>query len=219
MFDQSNEFIAKSAEGGRHLSLSFSDRNWRLFMARKSDPGFVNFKRKVLMRDAYSCYFCRFQADQFMEVININRNYADSRYSNMTTACPFCAQCHFVESVGQSDLDGGVLIYLPEISQTQLNALSHALFALMACGSHQEDTIKNIYRSLRLRAQVTDKLLGEGMSQPQQLGRLMVESGLNSNEQFQKEVWRDLRMLPLFSRFVHHVETWGQSAFSSWSDH
>lgn len=208
--------INQEVSGGHPLSLGFSDRNWRLFMARKSDPGFVAYKQKVLERDNYTCRYCCFQAYQFMEVVNFNQNYADSRFSNMVTACPFCAQCHFIESVGQSDLDGGIIIYLPEVSQTHLNAFSHALFALMACGSHQEDSIKNIYRSFRLRAQVTEKLFGEGMSQPQQLGRLLVESRLNPIKQFKKKGWDGLRMLPLFPRFVHQVEAWGHDALAGW---
>ena len=57
----------------------------------------------------------------------------------------------FVEAVGKSDFGGGTLIYLPEISQTELNALSHALFTAMASGNTTDDNnANNTYRSLRL---------------------------------------------------------------------
>lgn len=207
-----------AAQSAGDLLLDVSSMNWRLYMARKADPSFSIHKKIVLDRDDWTCHYCGFRAEQYMEVINLNNNYADMRQSNLSTACPFCAQCKFVESVGQSDLDGGVLIYLPEMTQIQLNAMCHNLFALMACGSDQESQVKNIYRSFRLRAQLCEQLIGGGMSQPNVLGRMIIESGRDAKEQFSKDVWRDLRMLPIFSRFVHQVETWSQAAFSSWLD-
>lgn len=211
-----DQISSPAAQSAGDLILDVSDRNWRLYMARKADPAFAAYKKKVLDRDDWTCCYCGFRAEQYMEVINLNGNYVDMRLSNLKTVCPFCAQCKFVESIGQSDLDGGVLIYLPEMSQTQLNAMCHTLFALMACGSDQESQVKNIYRSFRLRAQVCEQLIGEGMSQPNVLGRLIIETGKNAKEQFSQAVWSDLRVLPVFSRFVHQVEAWSYAAFSAW---
>ena len=64
-----------------------------------------------------------------METINLNSNYADNKKDNLITACGLCAQCFFLEAIGKSDFGGGVLIYLPELRQSELNALCHAIFA------------------------------------------------------------------------------------------
>ncbi len=94
---------------------------WRLFAARKADTAFANFSEKILERDRYTCQFCGFQAKQFQEVVNLDHNYRNNKAANMATACCFCAQCFFIEAVGQSEYGGGTLIYLPEVKQVDLN--------------------------------------------------------------------------------------------------
>ena len=182
-------------------------------MTRKSDERFIPHKKKILERDDHTCQFCHFRSRQLMEVVNINNNYADNSMSNLATACPYCAQCSFLESIGQSYYDGGVLIYLPEMSQNDLNSLCHLLFALMACGSNAESHIKSIYRALRMRSKVVEDMLGEGMSRPSMLGQLLVDSGCHVAQQFQKDEWKHFRVLPLFARFVYHIEQWSIESF------
>ena len=42
-----------------------------------------------------------------------------NKVSNLVTACCFCGQCCFLESVSVGKYGGGTLIYLPEIDQAQ----------------------------------------------------------------------------------------------------
>ena len=200
------------------IALNASVKNWRLYMTRKSDPKFAPFKSKILERDNHTCRFCNFSSKQLLEVVNIDNNYSNNKASNLAAACPFCAQSFFLESIGQSYYDGGVLIYLPEMSQNDLNALVHVLFALMASGAKSEAHIKSIYRALRLRAKIVENMLGEGMSNPARLGQLLVDSDCDVAKQFAAEGWKNLRVLPLFSRFVYQVEQWSKEAFATISE-
>src|ERR1700730_2887415 len=100
---------------------------WRLFVTRKEDPAFRKFSEKVFKRDNYTCQYCGFQAKEFQEVVNIDQNYRNNKLTNLVTACCFCAQCFFLDAVGVS-YGGGTLIYMPEISQTELNSFCHILF-------------------------------------------------------------------------------------------
>jgi intracellular multiplication protein IcmJ len=195
------------------LTLNASIKNWRLYMTRKADPQFIAYKQKVLVRDKHTCRFCNFRSTQLMEVVNINHNYTDNKITNLATACPFCAQCAFIENIGQSYYDGGVIIYLPEMSQNDLNALCHILFSLMASGSKSEPHIKSVYRALRMKAKVVEKMLGEGMSQPSRLGQLLVDSDCDVTKQFKASGWQHFRVLPLFTRFVYQVEQWANEVF------
>lgn len=193
------------------IQLTANESNWRLFMTRKGDPAFKVFAEKVLKRDQYTCRCCGFQAKQLQEVINIDGNYRNNRLENLATACSFCAQCFFLEAVGKSDFGGGTLIYLPEIAQTELNALCHVLFTMMASGNTTDDTnAKNTYRSLRLRSQVVEQELGEGLSSPSLYGHLLIDAQVDPihKKMINKELSTQLRLLPDITRFTVHLETW-----------
>jgi intracellular multiplication protein IcmJ len=193
------------------IQLTATENNWRLFMTRKNDPGFKNFADRVLKRDQYTCQYCGFQSWQLQEVVNADGNYRNNRIENLVTACSFCAQCFFLEAVGKSDFGGGILIYLPEISQTELNALCHSLFTIMASGNTSDDTnAKNTYRSMRLRSQVVEQELGEGFSSPSLYGHLLIDSQVNPThkKKVNQELSTTLRLLPDITRFTNHLETW-----------
>ena len=190
------------------LTLSISPGNWRLFNARRSDPGFEKFTEKVLARDDYSCQFCGFQAKQFQEVVNLDGDYLNNRLDNLATACSFCAQCFFLEAIGKSDFGGGILIYLPEMTQGELNALCHVLFTSMVTGNASASEAKNIYRGLKLRAQHVEKQLGEGMSNPAVYGHLLIDAKHENKDAINADLMSKVRVLPNMARFTHQIETW-----------
>ena len=193
------------------IQLSASEANWRLFMTRKADPAFGKFSDRVLKRDQYTCRYCGFQSQKLQEIINRDQNYRNNRLDNLVTACSFCAQCFFLEAVGKSDFGGGVLVYLPEISQNDLNALCHVLFSSMASGNHADEmNSKNTYRSLKLRSQVVEQELGEGLSSPSLYGHLLIDTQVDPahKKSVNAELSTQLRLLPDIARFTIHLETW-----------
>lgn len=203
--------MSLSSTGSRKIRLAATESNWRLFMTRKGDPGFKRFAERVLKRDRYACQYCGFQARQLQEIVNADNNYRNNAIDNLVTACSFCAQCFFLEAVGKSDFGGGILIYLPEIAQTDLNALCHILFTTMASGNSTDDVnAKNTYRSLRLRSQVVEQELGEGLSSPSLYGHLLIDSHADPahKKTVNQELSKTLRLLPDITRFTTHLETW-----------
>jgi len=197
------------------ITLSASANNWRLFMVRKADPAFLAFQEKVFKRDHYTCQYCGFQAKELQEVLNRDGNFRNNRLDNLSTACTFCAQCFFLEAIGKSDFGGGTLIYMPEMTQGELNALCHVLFASMVSGNSFANQAKNIYRSLRLRSQAVEKQLGEGMSNPALYGQLLIDSNVEGKHEINAKISSSIRVLPQLSRFVKQVETWELSGFNA----
>jgi len=190
------------------IKLTASESNWRLFMLRKADPAFLAFQQKILSRDQYTCQFCGFQAKQHMEVINQDNNYLNNRMSNLVTACTLCAQCFFLEAVGKSDFGGGTLIYLPEMTQNELNALCHNLFYSLAMGNANAQHSKNIYRDLKLRSQPIEEELGEGMSNPALYGQLLIDAKNKNKQKLHQDLIPKLRLLPNIKRFGAQIEEW-----------
>lgn len=187
---------------------------FRLFSVRREDPAFEQYQKKVFERDQHTCQYCAFQAQSDLLVLNKNGNYHQNALSNLVTSCFFCAQCFFLQAVGTGDFGGGVLLYLPEISQNQLSALTHVLFSFLLSGGEQYDEAKNIYRALRLRSQLVEQHLGEGMSQPALYGQLMVDV-LESHHGTKTSAWQEgLRLLPQVSSFLLQIKQWHQDALT-----
>ena len=197
---------------GQHvLQLMASPGSWRLYSARKADPRFKKFEQKIYHRDRHTCQFCGFQAKLYQEVINLDGNYQNNRAENMATACCFCSQCFFVESVGVGGYGGGTLIYLPELTQPELNSLCHVLFCAITNDTGYKDSAQTIYRSFKFRAQVVEEKFGEGTSNPAILGHLLIDTGHFADD-IATKLFENIRLLPSRAKFRKQIEHWAASA-------
>lgn len=193
------------------LKLAASPGAWRLYSARKADVRFKAYEHKVFQRDRYTCQFCGFQAKLFQDVINLDCDYSNNRLSNLVTACCFCAQCFFIESVGVGGYGGGTLIYLPELTQAELNSLCHVLFCAITNDTGYKSSAQNIYRSFKFRSQLVEEKYGEGTSDPAIFGQLMIDSGVAKKEVVDG-LFKNIRLLPSRAKFRKQIEQWAASA-------
>lgn len=194
------------------LKLHVSLDNWRLFTARKASDAFRALSDQVLTRDNYTCQFCGFQASRYQQIINLDNDYRNSNLNNLVTACVFCAQCLFVESIGKGEYGGGTLVYLPEMSQPQLNGLCHVLFCAIANGTSYKTTAQNLYRSFKLRAQVVEKKFGDGSKDPAALGQMLLDTPSAKDPMVCERILTDLRVLPSRAKFKTQIEAWAAAA-------
>lgn len=194
------------------ITLNVSLYNYSQFAARKSKPAFRKLAKHVFERDKYCCQFCGFQAKEFQEVVNANQNYNDNRIDNLLTACCFCTQCFFLESIGEGGYGGGTLIYLPEMAQHELNSISHVLFCAMINETHYKDSAQSIYRTLRMRAQFIEKELGEGTSNPGAFGQLFLDYQSIKQNKNASNILKNIRLLPSRTRFTRQIQRWAESA-------
>jgi len=146
----------------------------------------------------------------------LDHNYHNNKLSNLTTACCFCAQCFFLEAVGSGDYGGGTLIYLPEISQGELNSFCHVLFCAITNDTGYKATAQSLYRSLKFRSQAIQNKLSEGTEQPAIFGQLVMDSDIK--EEQLSELLRDVRLLPSRARFKRQIEHWAAVALEAMSE-
>lgn len=91
------------------------------------DSSFLNVAKQVLQRDKNMCRLCGFVSSKFQQVITANDRYTKGDFltKNMLTVCPSCyAGQRFASSVLNKNIS---LVYLPEISQPQINHLQRLL--------------------------------------------------------------------------------------------
>ena len=184
---------------------------WRLFSARKLDPNFKSFEKKVFMRDQYTCQFCGFKAKEFLDVVNLDGNFNRNKMDNLVTSCCFCSQCYFIESVGVGGYGGGTLIYLPEFTQAEMNSLCHVLFCAITNDTGYKSAAQSIYRGFKYRAQAVEDKFGEGTSDPSSFGHLIIESGITP-EQGADKIFDNILLLPSRAKFRKQIECWAATA-------
>ncbi len=197
-----------------HLAVNLT--GWRIFVKRKEDKAFQSVVRRIFDRDIYTCQYCAFQAKEFQEVVNIDGNYLNNKLSNMITACCFCTQCLFLQSVGLDEMGGGQLIYLPEMSQADVNSFCHVLFCAMGNSTGYQDSAQTLYRSLKFRSQIIENKFGSGTSQPHIFGQMLLEYHARFPDK-KTDVLANVRMLPSNTKFKIQLDAWAQAAIEELS--
>jgi intracellular multiplication protein IcmJ len=193
------------------LQLAVNLAGWRIFVRRKQDKSFLPVQKKIFIRDVYTCQYCGFQAKEFQEVVNLDGNYANNRLENMATACCFCTQCLFLQAVGLDEMGGGQLLYLPEMTQADLNSFCHVLFCAMENNTGYQEAAQSIYRSLKFRSQIIDNQFGSGASNPASFGQTMIEYQEHFPDK-KLDILRQMRLLPLHAKFKLQLDAWAAAA-------
>jgi len=206
--------MEKAIETSLPLELKASADAWRLFSARKIDVNFSSYQQKVFERDQYKCRFCGFQAHSFQEVVNIDGNFRNNKMDNMATACVFCTQCFFLESIGVGGFGGGIIIYFPELSQNKINSICHVLFCAISNNSAYKTIAQNIYLNFKLRSAVIESKFGAGSTEPANFGHLLIDSKHYGQEKL-TQLMQGVRLLPSRAKFRTQIETWASKAITS----
>lgn len=199
------------------IKLTATPGSWRLYSARKVDERFKVYEEKIFRRDHYICQFCGFQARLFQDVINLDGDYTNNKLSNLVTSCCFCSQCFFIESVGVGGYGGGSLVYLPELTQSELNSLCHVLFCAITNDTGYKLSAQNIYRAFKFRSQLIEEKFGEGTSDPAIFGQLIIDSGI-SDEGIKTQLFKNILLLPSRAKFRKQIEQWAASALQEITD-
>lgn len=194
------------------LKLAVNLTGWRLFIKRRSDQPFQPFAKRIYTRDQYTCQFCGFQAQEFQEIVNLDGSYLNNKPENLVTACCFCTQCLFLQTAGADDMSGGQLVYLPEMSQADLNSFCHVLFVAMGNTTGFQEGAQTIYRSLRFRSQQIETKFGAGMSNPAAMGQMILEYQETHPGMSFERLLKDLRLLPSYTKFKVQLDAWAQAA-------
>lgn len=193
------------------LQLAVNLSGWRIFIRRREDKPFLPVAEQIYKRDNYTCQYCGFQARQYQEIVNLDGNYANNKPANLITACCFCTQALFIQSIGLDEMGGGQLVYVPEMSQADLNSFCHVLFCAMGNGTGYQDSAQAIYRSFKFRSQQIESKFGSGTSNPAIFGQLILEYQAN-NPESKINVLKDIRLLPSYTRFKVQLEAWAAAA-------
>lgn len=115
----------------------------------KSDDAFAIIKPKVYTRDRMICQGCGMKTlpsdvlpSGHFDVHHIDDDHDNNNMDNLALICPYC---HDVFHIGNAGARGaGSAIWLPQISQADLNLSMHILTILMIRGENADKELKAI---------------------------------------------------------------------------
>lgn len=122
------------------------------------NPLSLEKKQDVFKRDDNTCYFCGFQSEKYQEVHFLNENPNDHNIQNLATACFFCNQCAQLETV--STMGSGVLIWMPEIEQTDLHHVARAIYVARISQGVMAETARALLEIVMARRDEVKRRLG-----------------------------------------------------------
>jgi len=176
---------------------------WRQDDARshEADAEFEKIHASIIVRDKRTCQGCGMRTrasttseSGYFHVHHIDDNHANNDVGNLVTLCPFC---HDVFHIGNAGAQGRAsAMWLPQVSQNDLNILFHAMFILMYRGlsdpQANEQDKDYASKASDLYAQIcstvhNDELevrLGAGMANLRRIGEALAWLGHNKPEAY-----------------------------------
>lgn len=113
-----------------------------LGVRRMSDAGGTAFKsrtpskaqvEKIILRDAGACRCCGFTSKKFQRVIYLRDIDEKAKEDELVTVCTFCEMTANLDRAGLTG--AGHLIWLPEMTQADVNNAVRALYVAIESGS------------------------------------------------------------------------------------
>jgi len=196
------------------IKLTAKRGNWQQFVSRKANKNFLEVRDKAFSRDDYTCRYCGFQSKQYQEVVNIDQNYQQNVLDNLATACQFCTLCFFVDSIGLDGKSGATIIYLPEISQPDLNHFCRTLFCSMLREAPYKGKLQSAYLSLMDRAKPVEDIFGPNSQDPVVFGQAIVDGNLTPEQQ-NGPIFQELKVLPIRKFYKTQAEYWKSTVFAN----
>ncbi|QQR68483.1 MAG: type IV secretion protein DotN [Alphaproteobacteria bacterium] len=179
-----------------------------LGVGRKPDSQFFQGTRAdwqtltgaVMERDGHVCQVCGFVSRRFQKIRRVEGAKGRAADSWMTI-CPQCDQCLSLESV--AGMRSGTLIWLPEISQVELNHVTRALLTARthpSASSELKAAAKAGYDSLLTRRGDAKRRLGT--DDPAILACVMMENMDDAAYAARAAKLEGVRLLPLEQRLI-----------------
>lgn len=166
--------------------------------------------KATVERFGQTCAFCKFEAGPSIEIFQVKQD-------QWRPVCPFC--------LGLIDLDWaasqqmGDLIFLPEMTQSELNALVHTLWICSGVDTDQSKFAASRIWSHKLSERIpwVGGLYGEGLSEPRTMAAVLHRLPPEEYKQ-RRKVLGAIKMLPRPSAFRSQAEEWRRRVYARYPE-
>jgi intracellular multiplication protein IcmJ len=159
-------------------------------------------KNKIFERDQHKCQCCGFVSKKYQEIHFLDSNTANLDEDNLSTVCIFCYQCFNIDQV--STMRSGVLLWLPEISQTDLHHMARAIYvARISQGPIAEAARRALDALMKRREAVRSRI---GTDDPYILSIVLKDYLSDGHYGNRAEKIEGIRLFPLDRRIIKEAD-------------
>ena len=112
-----------------HIPLIFSAKSKNIHQyegyPNRHQIKFARARKKAFIRDNYVCQCCDFHDKSNQQLHYLDNDFSNINLDNLVTICPLCSQTFRINDLSRRK--SSILIWLPEISQANLNNLIRAM--------------------------------------------------------------------------------------------
>ena len=123
---------------------------------------FHAFKQSVLERDSHSCALCSFESKKYQDIAPKQGVAVDKalklKAEDWQTLCQFCHQARQVDIA--ASMGSGVLLWMPEIAQEELNHIARALYVARVSQGPLADAARRIMEAFMKRREACKQRIG-----------------------------------------------------------
>lgn len=191
-----------------------------------ADEEYRAIRMSVLKRDRFSCVFCGFiskpnrhaedstlEASGYLEVHHIDDDHTNNKKENLLTACPFCHQVFHCGNAGYRE--AATAIYLPEVSQADLNLFANLLTISILRGGEYRDAAIAMQVLLLSNTDLAQRLYGEGICDCKTLGAVLMGLHQRSPRAYKDraKLLYGIRLYPNASAYPKAIKYWSDEAW------
>ena len=170
-----------------------------------------SFKATIFERDDHVCQACKWRSERYQEIHHRDGDHSNHAAENLETLCPLCHQVFHLPIVAATN--GGSIIWMPEISQEELNLLCIGIFVSMRSPQAKHGgAARTLFGALEGRKTFVDENIGK--SDPADLAQVLLNLQPSDYER-RADFVGALRLLPYSARFEAQIDYWAATAFKS----
>lgn len=155
-------------------------------------------RKRIFDRDGHACQYCGFESEKFHLVHVKDGNPSNTADDNLVTSCIFCHQCFHLDQV--ADMKSGVLIWMPELTQAQVNHLARSIYVgRITQGPMMDISKKTLDMLMKRREEVIERLKTDD---PEILSRVLRDYLTKQQYDHRLEKLDGVRLLPLSYRSI-----------------
>jgi intracellular multiplication protein IcmJ len=194
--------------------------------AEAANAEYVSNRRKALEKARYTCQYCGFitkpnrrkpeyslEMSGFLEVHHIDDDHDNNELENLAAACPFCHQVFHAGFAGSRQAVR--VIWMPHISQANLNLLMNFTLSAIQGGSIYKDKALSLYETLSKETQGLTRVFGDEILKPENLSQILIHMDKHGVYEKRKALLSGLRFLPEKAVFERYLQWWSESVWVS----
>lgn len=168
--------------------------NWERYFARLNLKNYDNIKSIILKMYESSCAYCGYQTSE-LNLVNKDFDYQNNAKINIVPACRCCTPCVLLDGFGRDPLFRGKMIYLPEMTQIQLNHFVRGVFGAIQKNSSAASRLKEVLVSFEERREYIVQIFGKNSYNPELFAQGLMDIFIDE-ERLKHPALKSVRFLP-----------------------